>query len=63
MNVCTGKDAVSVAIDAIPPSDAIRKELAEIGERTKLLRKMLRLADQRERLLAIEGGARDEEPS
>jgi hypothetical protein len=60
MNVCTGKDAVSNAIDAIPPSDDICRELAEIGERTKLLHKMLRLARQRERLLAIEEGARDE---
>lgn len=59
MNDCTGKDAVSAAIDAIPSPDDICKELAEIDAREKLLRKMLRLAVQRERLLAIEEGTRD----
>ena len=59
MNDCTGIDAVSAAIDAIPSPDDICKELAEIDAREKLLRKMLHLARQRERLREAEG-TRDE---
>ncbi len=42
-----------VHADLIPPSAVVRQQLAESVVRTRVLRKLLKLAQERERLVAL----------
>ncbi len=40
-------------LDGVPPSDEVRRQIAENAQQGKLLRRLLRLSEQRERVQEV----------
>jgi hypothetical protein len=49
--------ALAGFLDQIPPSDEVRRQLAENLRQTKLLRQVLRIAEQHESVREVAAGA------
>jgi hypothetical protein len=48
-------------LERVPPSDEVRRQLAENLRQTKLLRQVLRIAEQRECVQEVAAGAKQQE--